>query len=41
MSYTYPAFSYDDSQIDELLSITSADKLKVCDACGKLFRVPR
>lgn len=37
MSDTYPTFSYDDSQIDELLSVTSADKLKVCDACGKQF----
>lgn len=37
MQDTYSAYSYDDSSIDDVISVVSRDKLKICDACGKLF----
>ena len=37
MSDQYPAFSYDDPQIDEVVSSTPSDKLRVCTACGKQY----
>jgi hypothetical protein len=33
----YPAFSYDDKDLDITLSNISEDQLKICDACGKPF----
>lgn len=37
MQGTYSAYSYDDSSIDDVISAVARDKLKICDACGKLF----
>lgn len=33
----YPAFSYDDKDLDTTLSNIPEDRLKICDACGKSF----
>lgn len=37
MTQTYPAFSYDDTQINITVASAPQEKLKVCDACGKTF----
>ena len=33
----YLAFSYEDPQVESVVSSADADKLKTCDACGRLF----
>lgn len=37
MTMQYPAFSYDDIQLDKIIASAPDDKLKLCDACGKPF----
>lgn len=37
MSDQYPAFSYEDTQIDKLVQSANPDTLRVCTACGKFF----
>ena len=37
MPKQYRAFSYENPQVESIISSTPSDKLKICDACGKPF----